>query len=117
MTLQTRDACGFNNGLAKITYTFDDSLSPPVVTEIRLVNNGPAATFNVDLLSRTDGSTVQSFSRAAQLGADLVLPRTAPGQQPSIQHVFGGDLLMVDTVGRDSSHGWAFPFFYSCWSS
>jgi hypothetical protein len=117
MALQTRDACGFNNGQAKLTYSFDDAVTPlPLVTQIQLINDGPTSTFNVELLDRTTRAVAQSFSRVAGTGV-FTLPRTAPGQQPSIQRIFGGDLFMVDVTGHDGSHGWDFPYFYRCWSS
>jgi len=111
MAIETRDACGFNNGLAKITYSFDNSFSPPEVTEIRLVNNGPSATFNVSIFAHDSTRTfVRSFSHAAGQGADQVLDRAG------VVAIFG-DMRMLDVVGHDLSHGWDFPFFYQCWSS
>jgi len=117
MAIETRDLCGFNNGLAKITYSFDNGVSTFPLTELRFINNGPRDTFNVNFLQRSDRTLVQAFSHAANTGADLVLPRSAPGQQPSIQHIFGGDLFMVEVTGHDGSTGRDFPFFVECWSS
>jgi hypothetical protein len=116
MAIQTRDMCGFNNGTANIAYSFDDSLNPPLVSEFRFRNDGDRDIFNVDLTDRTSGQVVQSFSRSAKSG-EFVLPRTAPGQQPSIQRIFGGDLFMVDVTGKDGSHGWDLPYRYTCWTS
>lgn len=110
MTLQTRDACGFNNGQAKLTYSFDDASTPPTVEEVRLINNGPAATFNVELRRRTDNVVVRTFTHPAGQGADQTLNRAAIVAQ-------FGDVRMVDVTGHDGSHGWDFPYFYRCWTS
>jgi hypothetical protein len=110
MSIIVVEACGFNNGAAILTYSYDDSFTPPEVVEVRLKNDGEADTFNVDILNRNTGAVVRSFSRAAKQGADLVLNRAQIVAQ-------FGDVRMVDSVGHDGSHGWALPFNYRCFSS
>jgi len=109
MTVFTRQACGFNNATAVLTYSYDDALTPPQIVEIRLINNGAVDTFNVSLFTHDAARTlIHTFSRSTGQG-DLVLNRAG------IVGVFG-DLRMLDVVGRNLSHGWDLPFFIECWS-
>lgn len=104
MAIIARDAAGFHNERAVFSYSFDDSFSPPRITQFRLKNSSlgaaaakPWAHFR---LQRPDGSEIATFRHVHNSGAVMVIDVLATI----------GDLRMVGTRGKDQTIGYNLPF-------
>jgi hypothetical protein len=89
-----------DQGRLSASYSFDDSLTPPLVTTLTATNNSEVGQpINVVVINPANGAIIASRTVNAKTGIRAF----------DVSNL-GGGVRMVDRQDRDGRHYWALPY-------